>query len=75
LIEIFNFYSHQHMHIGKVTFDRIKEEFDVLDVGEFMKFCNEFKVPCNRVVLNDVFKKIATFANQMTYDQFLVSYN
>lgn len=37
-----------------------------------MKFCQEFNIPVKREVLNEVYKKTATFSNKMNYDQFLV---
>lgn len=74
LVEIFNFYTHQHIKTGKVTFESIKHSSEFLDSGEFMKFCTEFKIPVKREVVNEVFKKTATYSSSMSYDQFLVSF-
>jgi len=71
LMEIFQFYANQHVRmIG--TFEDIKEETNTLDVGEFMKFCNEFKIQVKRESLVEVYKKVASCRNSMNYDQFLV---
>lgn len=43
-----------------------------MDLGEFMKFCVEFRVPCKKELLIEIFKKTATNTKQMTYDEFLV---
>ncbi len=73
LVEIFHFYSQQHMHTGKSTFDKIRVDFTNLNIGEFMKFCNEFKIPIRREIKNEIFKRFASFSTTMNYDQFLVN--
>ena len=73
MLEIFQFYSCQHRFGGGLsTFEEIKQNYDHLNISEFMKFCQEFNIPVKREVLNEVYKKTATFSNKMNYDQFLV---
>lgn len=71
LSHIFYFYSKQHFYTGK-TFEEIKNKQNQLDLGEFMKFCLEFKIPCKKEVLVEVFKKTAGDTRHMTFDEFLV---
>lgn len=68
--EIFHFYSKQHFIQG-LSFEEIKNKRDHLDLGEFMKFCIEFRIPCKKEMLIEVFKKTAGNTRNMTYDEFL----
>lgn len=72
--EIFHFYSKQHNIIGH-TFDDIHKKTTELDLGEFMKFCLEFKIPCKKELLIEVFKKSASNHKQMNFQEFLVRNN
>ncbi len=74
LKEIFYFYSRQH-HVSGLTktFDDISNKIDHMDLGEFMKFCVEFKVLVKKDRLVEVFKKTAGNIRHMTYEEFLIS--
>ena len=51
LKEIFYFYCRQHGVTGKgATFDQIKETLDTMDIGLYIKFCTEFKIPLSKEV-------------------------
>lgn len=69
--EIFHFYARQHLNRGK-TFDEFQRKITVLDLSEFMKFCIEFKIPCKKELLIELFRKTACNTKEMTYDEFLV---
>lgn len=74
LKEIFYFYSRQHHRAGKtVTFDDISNKLDHMDMGEFMKFCVEFKILVKKEKLMEVFKKTSNNTRNMTYDEFLLA--
>ena len=72
--EIFHFYAKQHNIVG-TTFDEMRSKTSQLDLGEFMKFCIEFKIPCKKELLMEVFKKTSSKTTQMTYEEFLVALN
>lgn len=60
LVEIFNFYSRQHIMIGrKATFEEIQNEMAKINLGEFLKFCKEFSIPGTRTSHQGVFKKVS----------------
>ena len=45
LKEIFDFYARQKRMLGKTpTFDDINKNLNSLSMGEFLKFCSDFKV-------------------------------
>lgn len=47
--EIFDFYTRQHLMIGKkATFEQIEYELSNLNMGEFMKFCKDFNIPVSK---------------------------
>lgn len=57
LKEIFNFYSRQHIMIGrKATFEEIQNEMAKINLGEFLKFCKEFSIPGTRAEQQGVFR-------------------
>jgi hypothetical protein len=75
LKEIFYFYSRQHQYMRKElkgTFDSIKDKHEHLDLGEFMKFCVEFKIMLKKEALMEMFKKTAENTRELTYDKFNV---
>ena len=73
LKEIFYFYSRQHTFVGhKSTFDSIKDKFDHLNLSEFMKFCNEFKILVNKGGLVEIFKKTANLSKEMNLEEFKI---
>ena len=43
-----------------------------MDLGEFMKFCIEFRIPCKKQLLIELFKKSCYNTKTMAYDEFLV---
>jgi hypothetical protein len=72
--EIFYFYARQHQLAGHlVTFDDIASKSDRMDLGEFMKFCLEFKIPVRKEKLVEIFKKSASNTKQMSYEEFVNS--
>ena len=51
LMEIFNFYSKQHIGGGpKSTFEDIHNNSTSLNLGEFMKFWTDFKFPIEKYI-------------------------
>lgn len=47
--EIFDFYAKQHLMIGKrATFDMIKHQNSILNMGDFILFCKDFKIPLDK---------------------------
>jgi hypothetical protein len=73
LREIFYFYSRQHQLAGHTaTFDEIASKAHHMDLGEFMKFCIEFKILVKKEKLIEVFRKSASNTKQMTYEEFLI---
>lgn len=70
--EIFHFYAKQHQIIG-TTFDEMRDKTSKLDIGEFMKFCVEFRIPCKKEALMELFRKTASNTKHMCYEEFLVS--
>jgi hypothetical protein len=44
--EIFEFYAKQHLMMGKrETFDQMKQQNSTLNMGDFVLFCKDFKIP------------------------------
>lgn len=71
LKEIFDMYARSQMLIGrKATFEQIQHEISNLNLGEYMKFCKDFKIPCNKVKIAEVFKKIATNSKELFFEDF-----
>lgn len=69
--EIFDFYTRQHLMIGKkATFEQIEYELSNLNMGEFMKFCKDFKIPVSKIRCAEVFKKTAQNSKEMFLEQF-----
>ena len=45
LKSIFDFYSRQHLNIGKnATFEKIEKQLERLTLGEYLKLVNDFKI-------------------------------
>lgn len=74
LKEIFHFYAKQHQIAG-TTFDDMRKKASQLDIGEFMKFCIEFRIPCRKELLMEIFRKTALNTKHMNYEEFLVALN
>jgi nucleoid-associated protein YejK len=56
--EIFDFYTRQQLMVGKkATFEQIEHELSNLNMGEFMRFCKDFKIPVSKTKCAEVFKK------------------
>lgn len=71
LREIFHHYAKSQMMVGrKATFEQIEHEISNLNLGEYMKFCKDFEIPCNKVKVAEIFKKIATNSKELLYDDF-----
>ena len=71
LREIFGYYAKSQMLIGrKATFEQIQHEISNLNLGEYMKFCKDFKIPCNKVKIAEVFKKIAKNSKELFFEDF-----
>ena len=74
LKEIFNFYSHLHTNAGhKLTFDSIKDKFEHLNLNEFLKFCNEFKILLPKEILSKIFLKKSELTKEMSFLEFQVT--
>jgi len=59
LREIFSFYSHQHLPEG-LEFGDIEKKKNILDLGEFLIFTKDFKVPLNKKKCIEIFKKTSS---------------
>ena len=71
LKEIFHHYARSQMMIGrKATFEQIQHEISNLNLGEYMKFCKDFKINCDKVKIAEIFKKIAMNSKELFYDEF-----
>ena len=70
--QIFTFYSKQHL-VNGLSFEEIERKRNMLDLSEFVKFCLEFRIPCKKEIIVEVFKKTATKTKEMTFDEFLAS--
>ena len=76
LKEIFNFYSHLHTNAGhKLTFDSIRDKFEHLNLNEFLKFCNEFKILLPKEILSKIFLKKSELTKEMSFLEFQVTLN
>ena len=76
LKEIFNFYSHLHTNAGhRLTFDSIKDKFEHLNLNEFLKFCNEFKILLPKEILSKIFLKKSELTKEMSFLEFQVTIN
>ena len=69
--EIFDFYTRQHLMIGrKATFEQIEYELSNMNMGEFMKFWKDFSIPLSKTKWAEVFKKTAKNSKEMFLDNF-----
>lgn len=74
--EIFDFYTRQQLLIGrKATFEQIEHELSNLNMGEFMRFCKDFKIPVSKTRCAEVFKKTAVNSKEMFIEQFNESFS
>ena len=68
---IFNFYCRQQLLVGrKATFDEIKREFDNMNMGEFFRFCLDFKLPQKKEKIIEIFKKNSQNHREISYCNF-----
>ncbi|CAI2372176.1 unnamed protein product [Moneuplotes crassus] len=73
--EIFDFYTRQHLMIGKkATFEEIQYELSNMNMGEFMKFCKDFKIPVSKTRCAEIFKKTAKNSKEMFIEHFKESF-
>lgn len=73
--EIFDFYTRQHLMIGKkATFDQIQYELSNMNMGEFMKFCKDFNIPVSKTRCAEIFKKTAKNSKEMFLEHFNESF-
>lgn len=71
LKEIFYFYTRQQIMLGNnPTFEEIINEVHTLNIGEFMKFAKDFKVPLPISSLRDLYKKSAYLSREMKWEHF-----
>lgn len=74
--EIFDFYTRQHLMIGKkATFDQIQYELSNMNMGEFMKFCKDFNIPVSKTRCAEIFKKTAKNSKEMFLEHFNESFH
>lgn len=71
-MEIFHFYSRQHIPKNK-EFDDLKEIMNEIDLGEFMIFCKDFNIPLSKSKLTEIFKKCSVANKPMKFDNFYAS--
>jgi len=68
LLEIFHFYSRQHIK-ANIQFDEFEESMKKIDLGEFTCFTRDFQIALPRTKLTEVFRKSAAFNFQeMTFE-------
>ena len=72
LMEIFHFYSRQHIPLNR-QFDDLKEIMNEVDLGEFMIFCKDFKIPLSKPKLTEIFKKASVNHKPHKFEQFYAS--
>ena len=81
LKEIFSYYSKQHSFLGRTpTFDDLLAREELMNLSEFLKFCDEFKIiSLKKRTKNYEMKKIFISnikdASLMTFDEFLKCLN
>ena len=63
LKEIFSFYARLHQAEIKSAFQDLLDKQHYLDIGEYMLFCRDFKLPIKKPELLEVFKKTSEFRN------------
>ena len=69
--EIFDFYTRQHLMIGKkATFEQIQYEMSNMNMGEFMKFCKDFKIAVSKQRCAEIFKRTAKNSKEMFLEHF-----
>ncbi|CAI2368309.1 unnamed protein product [Moneuplotes crassus] len=73
--EIFDFYTRQHLMIGKkATFEEIQYEMSNMNMGEFLKFCKDFQFPVSKPRCSEIFKKTAKNSKEMFLEHFKESF-
>ena len=69
LLEIFHFYSRQHIPLNR-EFDDLKEIMNEVNIGEFNVFCKDFKIPVSKLKVSEVFKKCSVNHKPHKFEQF-----
>lgn len=54
----------------RATFDEIKREFDNMNMGEFFRFCLDFKIPQKKDKILEAFKKVSPNHREISYENF-----
>ena len=80
IYDIFKFYAQQHNSIGSNgLLSELEKNMEHLNISEFFKFCEEFKIPISRQKSNEIFKKAITSVpstyiktNLMNFQEFIV---
>jgi len=73
LKEIFQFYCKQQQMLGKkVTFDKLMTCLSHMTIGEFTKFCKDFKVPIKTNRIKEIFKGKPYHGKELDWDKFIV---
>lgn len=71
-MEIFHFYSRQHIPKNK-EFDDLKEIMNEVNLGEFMIFCKDFNIPLSKAKLTEIYKKSSLNHKPHKFEQFYQS--
>jgi hypothetical protein len=72
LIEIFNFYSRQHIPKNK-EFEEMKEIMNEVNLGEYYSFCKDFKIAIPKSRITEIFKRASINHKPHKFEQFLNS--
>ncbi|CDW80261.1 UNKNOWN [Stylonychia lemnae] len=68
---IFDFYCRQQLLVGKkATFEEIQREFNNMNMGEFYRFCLDFKIPQKKDKIIELFKKQSSNHREISYENF-----
>jgi len=85
LKSIFDFYSRQHLMIGRnATFDKIEERMQKMNMGEYLRFIKDFKKPFEsqdeelpfeymKQKGMQAFKQVAEYRTEIDFFQFKAS--
>jgi hypothetical protein len=72
-MEIFHFYSRQHIPLNR-EFDDLKEIMNEVDLGEYTIFCKDFNIPLSKSKITEVFKKSSTNHKPLKFENFYNSF-
>ncbi|CAI2374134.1 unnamed protein product [Moneuplotes crassus] len=72
--EIFSFYCKQHVQGGpSSTFEDVNNKTHSMNLGEFMKFCKDFKIPAEVFWQKKSFLKYSNGSKDLNFDGFKLS--